>query len=342
MRRRNLLITAIATLTIAMMVAVPVVRYNSSVNHGVHVQAEEVVDDNKEKTDPEENTEKKEKEAQEEKARKEKEAQEEKARKEKEAQEEKARKEKEAQEEKAKKEKEAQEEKEKKEKEEKAKKEAEKKRKAEKEKKEKEEKARKEAEKRRKAQKEKEKKRKEEEEKKKKEEMNKMLNDLFDAIYAAQPGTAGETEKILEAARTFETFTLKAGKDVKKDQIAEATQKYLENKMNENEEYANNFKEAFEALCQSNLEDDPTIVGNAKYMKYVNSINDAIALVLNEGKEEDTSKKEETVETTQKKVETAEAADEKVVETKEADVTETKENAEVNEAVNETTNEEVA
>ncbi|MDO4977272.1 MAG: SH3 domain-containing protein [Eubacteriales bacterium] len=99
------------------------------------------------------------------------------------------------------------------------------------------------------------------------------LRDLFDTIYSAQPGTAGGSEKTSEAAEEFRAFVFDRDEEVTEGEIAYAAQLFLSEK---DADYVANFKEAFEAVREANLEEDEAIEEDVEYIKFVNGINDVI------------------------------------------------------------------
>lgn len=118
------------------------------------------------------------------------------------------------------------------------------------------------------------------------------FKDFMDKIYSAQPGTAGGSQKTMEAGIAFQAYAFDHAEDLSVGEIEYAAECYLKEKTAENADFAASFKECFEAVCEANSEADETLEGDVSYQKFVNGIQNAITNVMQENKEDDKDQKE--------------------------------------------------
>lgn len=97
---------------------------------------------------------------------------------------------------------------------------------------------------------------------------------FLDGIYAAEPGTAGGAEKTAEAVNVFKDYAFQTGEVISPAQVAYGTELYLEDK---DDAYKANFEEAFQAVCEKALADDPDLETDVSFAKFMNGVADGIA-----------------------------------------------------------------
>lgn len=119
------------------------------------------------------------------------------------------------------------------------------------------------------------------------EELDAAFVAFLDGIYAAQPGTAGGTEKTKEAAEAFKEYITANGEATTAEAITYAATLYLNEKAAADEAYPANFKEAFAAVCDTLVDMDEEITTDTSYLKFVNGIDEAIKAVVGTSEEEE-------------------------------------------------------
>lgn len=95
-------------------------------------------------------------------------------------------------------------------------------------------------------------------------------------IYDAQPGSAGGEEKTAEAAKAFVEYTYANGEDITEGQIERAAELFLKEKASEDEAYIENFKQAFDAVQEKALADNPELETDVFYLRYVHGIQSTL------------------------------------------------------------------
>lgn len=106
------------------------------------------------------------------------------------------------------------------------------------------------------------------------EELDEEFTAFLDAIYDAQPGTAGGSEKTAAAKEAFLAYVSKYNA-VKVDGISYGTELYLEEKSEESGSFAGNFQEAFNAVVEE-LNQDESLETDVAVQQYINGIQDGI------------------------------------------------------------------
>lgn len=105
-------------------------------------------------------------------------------------------------------------------------------------------------------------------------ELDPKFVEFLDGIYAAEPGTAGGEEKTAEAAKAFKDYAFQVGEAISPAQVAYGTELFLEDK---DDNYKANFEEAFQAVCEKALADEPDLETDVSFAKFMNGVADGIA-----------------------------------------------------------------
>ena len=100
--------------------------------------------------------------------------------------------------------------------------------------------------------------------------------DFMQGIYDAQPGSAGGEEKTAEAAKKFVDYTVANGENITVGQIEAAAELFLQEKAAEDENYIENFKQAFTAVKEAARAANPDLETDVNYLKYENGIQNAL------------------------------------------------------------------
>lgn len=106
------------------------------------------------------------------------------------------------------------------------------------------------------------------------EELDEEFTAFLDAIYAAEPGTAGASEKVPAAAKAFLDYVSQYS-DVTVSEISYGTELYLEEKAETSGSFAGNFQESFDAVVEE-LNNDESLETDVTVQQYINGIQDGI------------------------------------------------------------------